>query len=131
MKGEDMQSKITECGIISMTAGTATQMGTRGADWWLKEFGQLPDNYITEKQAEEKGWIKDEGNLQQVAPGKLIGYKRYENYNGHLPSRPGREWYEADLDCDSNFRGRKRVVYSNDGLIFVTYDHFWTFVEIV
>nr|WP_294682284.1 ribonuclease domain-containing protein [uncultured Anaerotignum sp.] len=29
------------------------------------------------------------------------------------------------------YRGNDRILYSNDGLIFVTYDHYKTFIEIV
>lgn len=55
----------------------------------------------------------------------------YENDNGHLPSARGRIWYEADINYSGGFRGEHRILYSNDGLIFVTYDHYSTFVEIV
>ena len=55
----------------------------------------------------------------------------YENENSHLPSAPGRIWYEADINYRQGFRGLTRIVYSNDGLIFVTYDHYRTFIEIV
>ena len=55
----------------------------------------------------------------------------YQNRNGHLPSRTGRQWYEADINYTRGKRNSHRVVWSNDGLIFVTYDHYQTFVEIV
>jgi len=40
-------------------------------------------------------------------------------------------WREADLFCTDEYRGKKRILYSNDGLVFVTYDHYHTFVEVV
>ena len=55
----------------------------------------------------------------------------YYNDNGHLPSKEGRIWYEADINYRFGYRNNQRVVYSNDGLIFVTYDHYKTFFEIV
>ena len=55
----------------------------------------------------------------------------YKNRNGHLPSALGREWFEADIDYDYGYRGTARIVFSNDGLIFVTFDHYNTFIEIV
>lgn len=55
----------------------------------------------------------------------------YENRNNHLPSAPGRIWYEADINYTWGWRGQERVLFSNDGLIFVTYDHYKTFVEII
>ena len=111
-------------------AGYATRDGTNGADYWLYYKGKIPDYYITKKQAEALGWISQKGNLAQVAPGKMIGGVPYYNENGHLPSAPGREWYEADISYISDFRGKDRVLYSNDGLVFVTCDHYETFYEI-
>ena len=54
----------------------------------------------------------------------------YENKNGHLPTVPNRTWYEADINFKFGFRGTDRILFSNDGLIFVTYDHYNTFIEI-
>lgn len=55
----------------------------------------------------------------------------YRNYDGHLPNKYGRVWYEADINYSGGFRNSMRIVYSNDALIFVTYDHYQTFYEIV
>ena len=63
-------------------------------------------------------------------PKKMIGGNVYQNKNGHLPSALGRIWYEADLNYSTGYRGNDRIVYSSDGLIFVTYDHYKTFIEI-
>lgn len=43
----------------------------------------------------------------------------------------GRVWYEADINYTGGYRRRHRILYSNDGLIFVTYDHYETFWEVV
>lgn len=51
--------------------------------------------------------------------------------NGHLPSAPGRIWYEADINYYEGYRGNDRILFSNDGLIFVTYDHYKTFLSII
>ena len=59
-----------------------------------------------------------------------IGMDSYDNRNGHLPFAPMRKWLEADINYISGRRGLERIVYSNDGLIFVTYDHYETFIEI-
>ena len=122
------------CVIVPMQAvasGYATMEGTAGADYWLKNYGQLPSNYITKDEAKTYGWISQKGNLSTVAPGKAIGGDRYFNGDGHLPSAPGRIWYEADINFSSGFRTPERIVYSSDGLIFVTYDHYESFVEVV
>lgn len=102
-----------------------------GADWWLKTFQKLPDYYITEAEAATIGWKKHLGNLGKVAPGKMLQKGVYQNRNHHLPEAPGRIWYEADINYTGGFRGVDRILYSNDGLIFVTYDHYKTFVEII
>lgn len=71
------------------------------------------------------------GNLHDVAPGKMLDKGVYVNRNGHLPEEFGRVWYEADINYSGGYRGSCRILYSNDGLVFVTYDHYETFVEIV
>lgn len=102
-----------------------------GADWWLKRFGKLPNDYINAKEAKSLGYDPLLGNLAVVAPGKMLTKGEYKNRNGHLPSALGRTWYEADINYYWGYRGSERILYSNDGLIFVTYDHYKTFYEIV
>ena len=115
----------------TIQAGTATIEGTRGADWVLKQTGKLPGNYISENDAEAKGFQQRLGNLAVIAPGKLLTKGVYLNRNAHLPVAPGRIWYEADINYVSGYRGAARILYSNDGLMFTTYDHYKTFYEIV
>ena len=117
--------------LKSRLAGTATTMGNDGADWWLKQTGDLPDYYITLKEAKAYGYRSYLGNLADVLPGKMITKGIYKNNNGHLPSAAGRVWYEADINYNEGYRGNERILFSNDGLIFVTYDHYFTFEEIV
>lgn len=112
-------------------AGTATEQGFCGADWRLKTFHRLPDYYLTEAEARNLGWIPILANLSTVAHGKMISNGIYKNKNGHLPSKSGRVWYEADINYTHGYRGADRILFSNDGLIFVTYDHYSTFVEII
>ena len=99
-------------------------------DVYLSINGALPNNYITKKQAQKLGWINFLGNLGVVAPGKIIGGDIYYNRNGHLPESPGRIWYEADINYTGGYRNGHRLLYSNDGLLFVTYDHYRTFYEV-
>lgn len=115
----------------AVASGYATLEGTAGADYWLKNYQCLPSNYITKKDALDSGWIPEKGNFDEILPGKAIGGSVYYNRNGHLPSESGRIWYEADINYTSGFRGAERILYSNDGLIFVTYDHYESFVEVV
>jgi len=111
-------------------AGTATNNGVKGADWYLINYGKLPNYYITAEQAVKQGWNSKMGNLSLKCPGKMIFGGIYKNDNGHLPIATNRVWYEVDINYESGFRGAERIVFSNDGLIFVTYDHYHTFIEI-
>lgn len=112
-------------------AGTATTKYQNGADWWLTQTGLLPDYYVTPEEAKAYGYRSYLGNLANVLPGKMITRGIYKNRNGHLPSAPGRIWYEADINYDGGYRGKERILFSNDGLVFVTYNHYLTFEEIV
>lgn len=112
-------------------AGTATDQGLNGADWWLLLFGELPDYYVSEAEAKQAGWLPSKHNFHNALPGKMLAKGIYKNKNDHLPSAPGRIWYEADIDYYSGRRNKFRILYSNDGLIFVTYDHYETFKEIL
>lgn len=90
-------------------------------------YGHLPDNFITKKEAKALGWVSSEGNLAEVAPGKSIGGDYFGNFEGNLPEKKGREYHECDIDSDGGYRGAKRLVFSNDGLIYYTEDHYETF----
>lgn len=116
--------------MMAIQAGYATKDGINGADYWLYYKKKLPEYYITREQAEDLGWRSKKGNLAETTPGKMIGGIPYKNKNGYLPSAPGRIWYEADISYIVGFRGKDRILYSNDGLIFVTCDHYETFYEI-
>lgn len=93
---------------------------------YLHTYGHLPDNYITKDEARALGW-QSKGTLDEVAPGKSIGGDYFGNYEGILPDEPGREYHECDIDYVSGNRNAKRIVYSNDGNIYYTEDHYNTF----
>ncbi len=110
--------------------GTATEDGSLGADVYLTYQQTLPDNYMSMKEARKLGWNAKEGNLDVVAPGKML-YGDHQNRYGKLPSAPGRSWYEADINYSGGYRNHDRILFSSDGLIFVTYDHYKTYYEII
>lgn len=116
--------------LTAIAAGTATNAGVDGVDMYVALYGMLPDYYITDAEAEAQGWKKWLGNLAEVLPGRMIGGKIYQNRNHRLPEAVGRIWHEADFDYVSGYRNNCRLLYSNDGLLFVTYDHYLTFCEI-
>ncbi len=114
----------------TLKAGLATD-SNEGADEYLLKNKKLPENYITKEEAKNAGWISWKGNLSDVLPGKVIGGDLFENRSLKLPSSPGRVGYEADINYKSGYRNNSRILYSNDGLIFVSYDHYETFIEII
>lgn len=101
-----------------------------GADWWIKRRGHLPDYYITLDELRELG-RRDGKSPVKYAPGKMITRGIYKNTNGHLPDAFGRIWYEADINYYEGKRNKHRLVWSNDGLMFVTYDHYMSFYVVI
>jgi len=91
----------------------------------------LPAYYIDCKEALALGWNPRKGDLAQKCPQNMIFGGEYKNVNGHLPVKSGRIWYEADINYTIGFRGPNRILFSNDGLVFVTYDYYLTFCEII
>ncbi|MGM9676800.1 MAG: ribonuclease domain-containing protein [Butyricicoccus sp.] len=94
---------------------------------YLNAYGHLPENFITKKEARALGWDSSQGNLSEVAPGKSIGGDYFGNYEGRLPEADGREYHECDINSTGGYRGAERIVFSNDGLIYYTGDHYETF----
>lgn len=94
---------------------------------YIHTYGKLPQNYISKKTAESLGWNSGEA-VSTVAPGKSIGGDRFGNYEQLLPKKKGRQYYECDIDAyGKKSRGAKRIVFSNDGLIYYTDDHYESF----
>ena len=97
---------------------------------YIHEYGHLPSNYITKNEAKALGWVSREGNLDEVAPGKSIGGDYFGNYEEKLPVKKGRTYYECDIDFTGDYRGSKRIIYSDDGLVYYTEDHYNTFEQL-
>ena len=110
--------------------GTATDLGMEGSDVYVLYYGYLPGYYVNKETAIKAGWQITKKEFSALFPGKMIGGDVYKNDDFKLPSAHGRVWYEADINYTSGKRNRQRKVYSNDGLMFATYDHFQTFYEI-
>lgn len=93
---------------------------------YIHTYGKLPSNYITKDEAEALGWTG--GSVQRYKEGAAIGGTYFGNYEGLLPKKNGRKYYECDIDTDGkSSRGAKRIIYSNDGLIYYTDDHYESF----
>ena len=114
----------------AVEAGYATKDGQYGADYWIKYVASLPKYYITKDELIALGWEWGKSPAK-FAPGKMLTRGIYQNRNAHLPQKPGRVWYEADINYYSGRRNGHRLLWSNDGLLFVTYDHYETFLEII
>ena len=93
---------------------------------YIHLYGHLPANFITKDEAEDLGWSG--GGLDRYAPGCSIGGDRFGNREGLLPKQKGRTYTECDIDTmGARSRGAKRIVFSNDGLIYYTDDHYASF----
>ena len=114
---DESQVSIDENGIYTSKDDVALYIYT---------YGKLPSNFITKKEAKKLGW--EGGSLEEYAPGKSIGGDYFGNYEELLPEKKGREYHECDIDTKGKKkRGAKRIIYSNDGLIYYTDDHYKTF----
>ena len=97
---------------------------------YLHVYQKLPPNFMTKNEAMALGWESDQGNLWDVTEQVSIGGDLFGNREGLLPKQSGRIWYECDVNYRGGFRGPERIVYSNDGLIYYTKDHYQTFTRL-
>ena len=97
---------------------------------YLHVYGHLPDNFITKNEAKKLGWDNQAGNLDKVAPDMSIGGDLFGNREGLLPEKDGRKYYECDVNYEGGYRNGERIIYSNDGLIFYTADHYKSFEQL-
>ena len=124
---EDVYEETTETATKDAISEDGTYTSKEDVAEYLHTYGHLPSNFIKKKAAQKLGWVSSEGNLWDVAPGMSIGGDYFGNYEGNLPEAEDRDYYECDIDFDGSYRGAKRIVYSNDGLIYYTEDHYETF----
>lgn len=93
---------------------------------YIHIYGELPHNFMTKNEARALGW--EGGSLEPYAPNMCIGGDYFGNYEGLLPEAPGREYHECDINTlGARSRGAERIIFSNDGLIYYTGDHYETF----
>ena len=115
-------SEPTESGIDK----TGSYTRKEDVALYIHTYGCLPQNFITKKEAKALGW--EGGSLEPYAPGKCIGGDHFGNYEGLLPEAKGRSYTECDIDTlGKKSRGAKRIIFSNDGLIYYTDDHYASF----
>ncbi len=120
--GSDAQS---ESGVQVKESGTYD--GRAEVALYLHRYGHLPDNYITKKEARALGWSG--GSVEEYAEGKCIGGDRFGNYEGTLPEDDS--YRECDIDTlGKSSRGAKRIIFSDDGDIYYTGDHYEHFQQL-
>jgi hypothetical protein len=112
----------------------AQSLGLREVDAFVEAVqsirtgNRLPPRFVTKEEAKARGWRG--GGLCSTWPGHVIGGDSFHNFGAKLPAAPRRTYREADLDSDCRSRGPKRLVFSNDGQIYVTVDHYNSFVPV-
>lgn len=93
---------------------------------YLIQYGHLPGNFVTKSEAKKAGW--NGGSLEEILPGKCLGGDYFGNQEGLLPKAKGRSWRECDINTlGKKSRGPERLVYSSDGLIYYSDDHYESF----
>ena len=121
---------------VSLTESTAAPVDENGVyttkddvALYLHTYGHLPSNFITKAEARAAGW--EGGSLEPYCPGMCIGGDRFGNREGLLPDAAGRVWTECDINTlGASSRGAERIVFSNDGLIYYTGDHYESFEQL-
>ena len=119
---------ITETAVIvqETIAEDGWYYSAEDVSLYIHTYGYLPGNFITKDEARELGW--EGGSVEQYAPGYAIGGDAFGNREGLLPDAPNRTYYECDIDTlGAGNRGANRIVFSNDGLIYLTRDHYESF----
>lgn len=117
----DIESKLDENGFHFKPEEVAEYIHT---------YQKLPKNYITKKEAVALGWVSNEGNLWDVTEKMSIGGDVFGNREGKLPKDNQRKWYECDVNYNGGYRGSERIIFSNDGLIYYTDDHYNSFTKL-
>jgi hypothetical protein len=115
---ESIQDELVETGYYTSKEEVA---------FYIKTYEKLPNNYITKAEANKLGWDNDKGNLWDVSYMKSIGGDRFYNREGLLPKDDNIQYFECDIDYEGGFRNSKRIIYSSNGYIYYTNDHYESF----
>lgn len=124
----DNQQQITEIGDVAVAYGEVYTDPDEVA-LYLHDFEELPPNFVTKKQAGQQGWDAGE-DLSEILPGCSIGGDKFGNLEGLLPEKSGRQYYECDVNYTGGHRGAERLVFSSDGLIYYTEDHYESYTQL-
>ncbi len=110
-------------GFLPARYRTKDEMLALGVDW---EDGMAPSR-VAGKTAK--------GGGRPIPSDVQIGGDVFFNAPEVFPSAPGRVWFEVDIGLDNALprsypRPGTRMLYSSDGLIYMTTDHYTTPLEI-
>lgn len=92
---------------------------------YVKANNKLPEYYLTKGEARNKGWIASKGNLCDVLPGRAIGGDKFSNREKTLPT--GNQYFEADVNYNCGNRNADRIVFTKNGEVWLTHDHYKSF----
>ncbi|SDJ30216.1 ribonuclease domain-containing protein [Chryseobacterium jejuense] len=92
---------------------------------YVKQNHKLPDYYITKREARNQGWNPSKGNLCEILPGRAIGGDKFGNREGRLPD--GNQYFEADVNYDCGGRNADRIIYTKNGDVYLTKNHYKSF----
>ena len=92
---------------------------------YLYYYDELPDNYITKKEARSLGW--EGGTPERYLEGSAIGGDSFGNREGLLPAG---KYTECDLyTLGKDERGAERLVFTDDEYYY-TGDHYASFTQV-
>lgn len=128
LSSNDTLEKNADENIIENISEDGHYNNKEDVSLYIHIYGKLPGNYITKREAIELGWESNKGNLWDVTDKMSIGGDRFGNREGKLPVSKGRQYYECDINYQGGYRGPERIVYSNDGLVYYTEDHYESFI---
>ena len=92
---------------------------------YVKATRHLPDYYVTKSEAKKNGWVPSKGNLCDVLPGKAIGGDKFSNREKNLPGNE--QYFEADVNYNCGNRNADRIVFTKNGDVYLTKDHYKSF----
>lgn len=125
----------------SLGSSSATNQNTRGSSAdqqsieqlteektvisYVKQQHRLPDYYITKNEARKEGWNPSKGNLCEVLPGRAIGGDKFSNREKRLPD--GEKYFEADVNYQCGGRNADRIIFTKEGDVYLTKNHYKSF----
>lgn len=130
INNQEKEAEVEETEEISRINEDSEYSSPEDVSLYIHTYNKLPSNFITKNKAMNLGWDSGKGNLWEVTDNKSIGGDKFGNREGLLPKSDGRVWYECDVNYEGGFRGAERVVFSNDGLIYYTNDHYESFEQL-